>query len=104
MLKDLVKSHYQNWWNKYVFILYFFYFLLIYFSAMEEYENISSIPITRQRILTTQWVGQAWEELKNNKKEVIAHFFEKTGCAMTINGSSMASIFIYINTNVYLTL
>ncbi len=81
----------------------FFYFLLIYFSTIEEYENISSIPI-KTHILTTQWVGQAWKELKSNKKEVIAHFFEKTGCVMTIDGSSMASIFIYININIYLTL
>lgn len=63
---------------------------------MDQYQNITNIPIATRRILTTQWVGQAWEEIKNEKKNIIAHFFEKTGCAITIDGFNMESIFLLI--------
>ncbi len=43
--------------------------------------------------MITQWVGQAWKDILKNKKEIIAHFFEKTGCVMSIDGNNIANIY-----------
>ncbi len=43
--------------------------------------------------MITQWVGQAWQDISKNKKEIIAHFFEKTRCTMSIDGSNIANIY-----------
>ena len=37
-------------------------------------------------ILMTQWTGEAWSELKENKG-FLKRLFEKTGCLLTIDGS-----------------
>ena len=39
-----------------------------------------------RRILMTQWTGEGWTELKENK-EFLKRLFEKTGCLMTVDGS-----------------
>ena len=39
-----------------------------------------------RRILMTQWTGEAWSELKENKG-FLKRLFEKTGCLLTIDGS-----------------
>ena len=50
-----------------------------------------SIPAGERRVLFTQRVGQAWEELSQNM-DMIRRSFKKSGIALLIDGSSDATI------------
>ena len=52
---------------------------------LDAYVN-GKISAKERRILFTQWVGQAWEEVSSNK-EMVKRSFVKTGIAVAIDGS-----------------
>lgn len=45
-----------------------------------------SIPASERRVLFTQWVGQAWEEVSMNTRMVVRSF-KKCGISVPIDGS-----------------
>ena len=59
---------------------------------LEDYVQ-GSIPAKQRRILLSQWVGQAWEELSTNK-EMAVRSFRKCGISLPIDGSADQDIHI----------
>ena len=51
------------------------------------------INASKQRILFTKWVGEAWER-QSAKKEMVARSFRKCGIAVAIDGSEDSEIHI----------
>jgi hypothetical protein len=88
LVKDKTKEYYQAWWNQYA---YYFITFLIFIRNRIKYAT-KTIPASERRILMTQWVGQAVQEIGATVH--INKYFEKTGCLITAMGKYDDSIFI----------
>ena len=55
-------------------------------ERLDDYVN-GRISAKERRILFTKWVGQAWEEVSSNGKEMIKRSFTKTRIAVAVDGS-----------------
>ena len=51
------------------------------------------ITASARRILLTKWIGEAWQEVADNK-EMIIRSFRKVGIALPVNGSDDGDIHI----------
>ena len=58
-------------------------------KAIEKYTNmnIAKYTASERRILITQWVGEAWEQLSNELKESVVWSFRICGITIALDGS-----------------
>lgn len=75
--KFLVNKHFEHWLQDDV--------------HLDKWKN-GSFTASEKRILITQFVGEAWEEMFLSGKYHPTSYFEKTGTLLTLDGSKDAKI------------